>query len=235
MRDIQVINNNNTTEELQLLDEDKTIEFISDSQDESTPEIATQEVENQQSPAIVPALPELPETPQPETPQERQRIPRPCNKPATPTLATSRPRRENAGKFTSTRYHHQAFLAPRSLDPDEPASYTETLNSTLASEWNIAINEELKSITDNGTWEIVDVPRGRTRVKCRWVFTVKRGANGKVVWYKARLVAKGFTQQYVIDYLESFAPVVKLSSLRIILALAAARDYQIDQTDIQSA
>jgi len=132
VRDIQVINNNNTTEELQLLDEDKTIECISDSEDEFAPEIATLQVENQPSAAIVPALPELPETPQPETPQERQRIPRPCNTPANPTLASSRPRRENAGKFTSTHYHYQAFLATRSLDPDEPASYTEPLNSTLA-------------------------------------------------------------------------------------------------------
>jgi len=235
VRDILVINNNNTTEELQLLDENKTIEFISDSEDESAPEIATLEVENQPSPTIVPALPELPETPQPETPQERQRIPRPCNTPATPTLASSMPRRETTGKFTSTRSHHQAFLATRSLDPDQPASYTEALNSTLAPEWNIAIDEELKSIIDNGTWEIVDQPRGRTPVKCQWVFRVKRGANGEVVRYKARLVAKGFTQQYGIDYLETFAPVVKLTSLRIILALAAARNYQIDQTDIQSA
>jgi len=234
VQDIRVINNNNTTEELHLLDKDKTIEFISDSEDESAPEIATLEVENQPSPAIVPALPELPETPQPET-QERQRIPTPCNTPATPTLASSRPRRENAGKFTSTRYNHQAFLATRCLDPDEPASYTEALNSTLAPVWNITIDEELKSILANGTWEIVDLPRGRTPVKCRWVFRVKRGANSEVVRYKARLVAKEFTQQYGIDYLETFAPVVKLTSLRIILALAAARNYQIDKTDIESA
>jgi len=235
VRDIRVINNNNTTEELQLLDEDKTIEFISDSEDESTPEIATQEVENPPSRAIVSALPELPETPQPETLQERQRIPRPCNIPATPTLASSSPRRENACKFTSTRYHHQAFPATRSLDPHEPASYTEALNSTLAPEWNIAIDEELKSIIDNGTWKIIDLPRGRNPVKCRWVFRVKRRANSEVVQYKARLVAKGFTQPYGIDYLETFATVVKHTSLCIILALAAAGNYQIDQTDIQSA
>ena len=91
MRDIRVINNNNTTEELQLLDEDKTIEFISYSEDESVPEITTLEVDNPRSPAIVPALRELPDTPEPETLQERQRIHRPCNILATPTLASSRP------------------------------------------------------------------------------------------------------------------------------------------------
>ena len=65
---------------------------------------------------------------------------------------------------------------------------------------------------------------------------MKRGAaGGEVIKYKARLVAKGFTQRYGIDYLETYAPVVKLTSLRIILALAAARDYEVDQTDIKSA
>jgi len=79
------------------------------------------------------------------------------------------------------------------------------------------------------------LPRGRTAVKCHWVFRVKRGAEGEVIRYKARLVAKGFSQRYGIDYLETFALVVKLTSLCIILALAAARNYEIDQTDIKTA
>jgi len=155
----------------------------------------------------------------------------------THTQASFRPRRENASKLTFTRYHHEAFLATTSefLDSDEPDSYAEAVNSVMLLEWNIAIAEDLKSITDNGTWEIVDLPRGPTPVKCRWVFRVKRGAEGEVIRYKAHLVAKGFTQRYGIDYLETIAPVVKLTSLRIILALAAARNYEIDQTDIKTA
>jgi len=153
----------------------------------------------------------------------------------TRTQASFRLRRENAGNFTSTRYQHEAFLATTSLDSDEPDSYTEAVNSVMAPEWNIAIDDELKSITDNATWEIVNLPRGRTSVKCRWVFRVKRGAEGAVIRYKARLVTKGFTQRYGIDYLEIFAHEVKLSSLRIILALAAARNYEINQTDIKTA
>ena len=105
----------------------------------------------------------------------------------------------------------------------------------MAPEWNIAIADELKSITHNGTWEIVDLPRGRAPVKCRWVFRVKHGAEGEVIRYKACQVAKGFTQRYGIDYLETFAPEVKLTSLRIVLALAATRNYEIDQTDIKTA
>jgi len=154
--------------------------------------------------------------------------------PVIPTLASTRTRRETAGKFTSTRYQHEAYMA-RTLDPDEPPSYTEALESPQAPEWKQAIEEELKSVIENHTWELVELPKGRTPVKCRWTFRVKRGAGGEVIKYKARLVAKGFTQRYGIDYLETYAPVVKLTSLRIILALAAARDYEVDQTDIKSA
>jgi len=156
--------------------------------------------------------------------------------PVIPTLAFTRSRRVTAGKHTSTRFQHEAFLASaRTLDPDEPSSYTEALNSPMTPEWNAAIQEELKSVIDNETWKLVELPKGRTPVKCRWTFRVKRGAGGEVIRYKARLVAKGFTQRYGIDYLETFAPVVKLTSLRIILALAAAWDHEVDQTDIKSA
>jgi len=160
------------------------------------------------------------------------------NKPAPviPMLASTRSCRETAGKYSSTRYQQEAFVAhARSLDPDEPPSYTEAISSPLAEQWNAAIQEELKSVIDNQTWELVELPKGRTPVKCRWTFRVKRGAGGDVIRYKARLVAKGFTQRYGIDYLETFAPVVKLTSLCIILALATARDYEVDQTDIKSA
>jgi len=154
--------------------------------------------------------------------------------PVIPTLASTRSRRETAGKFTSTRYQHEAYMAC-TLDPDEPPSYTEALKSPQAPEWKEAIEEELKSVIENHTWKLVELPKGRTPVKCRWTFRVKRGAGGEVIKYKARLVAKGFTQRYGIDYLETYAPVVKLTSLRIILALAAARNYEVDQTDIKSA
>jgi len=72
-------------------------------------------------------------------------------------------------------------------------------------------------------------------VKCKWVFREKKGAEEEPVRYKARLVAKGFTQQYGIDYLETYAPVVKLASLRILLAIGAFNNYEIHQGDIKTA
>ncbi|WKA09255.1 hypothetical protein VitviT2T_026920, partial [Vitis vinifera] len=76
--------------------------------------------------------------------------------------------------------------------------------------WKAAVDEEVRALEKNGTWEITDLPRGKKPVGCKWIFTVKYKADGNVDRYKARLVAKGFTQSYGIDYQETFAPVAKL-------------------------
>ena len=66
----------------------------------------------------------------------------------------------------------------------------------------------------SGTWELVDLPTGRKPIDCKWIFKVKKGSDGSVQRYKARLVAKGFAQKYGVDYDETFAPVVRYSSIR---------------------
>ncbi|RVW74766.1 Retrovirus-related Pol polyprotein from transposon TNT 1-94 [Vitis vinifera] len=78
--------------------------------------------------------------------------------------------------------------------------------------WKAAVDEEVRALEKNGTWEITDLPRGKKPVGCKWIFTVKYKADGNVDRYKARLVAKGFTQSYGIDYQETFAPVAKLNT-----------------------
>jgi hypothetical protein len=88
---------------------------------------------------------------------------------------------------------------------------------------------------ENNTWEVVDLPPGRKPIACKWVFAVKYRADGSIERYKARLVAKGFTQQYGLDYTETFAPVVKYASLRAIIGIAAIEDWEIDQVDFVSA
>ena len=101
--------------------------------------------------------------------------------------------------------------------------------------WKAAVDEEVRALAKNGTWEITDLPRGKKPVGCKWIFTVKYKADGNVDRYKARLVAKGFTQSYGIDYQENFAPVAKLNTVRVLLSLAANLDWSLHQLDVKNA
>jgi hypothetical protein len=87
--------------------------------------------------------------------------------------------------------------------------------------WVAAMEEELKSIRDNDTWALAELPRGHHAIGLKWVYKVKRDENGAIVKYKARLVAKGYVQRPGIDYEEAFAPVARLESVRLLLAIAA--------------
>uniref|UniRef100_A0A6N2KJR5 Reverse transcriptase Ty1/copia-type domain-containing protein n=1 Tax=Salix viminalis TaxID=40686 RepID=A0A6N2KJR5_SALVM len=101
--------------------------------------------------------------------------------------------------------------------------------------WTVAINEELEALQKNNTWELCPLPEGKKTVGCKWVFTVKLKADGSIDRYKARLVAKGYTQRYGIDYQETFAPVAKINTIRILIALAVNRDWVLQQFDVKNA
>ncbi|KAF3787415.1 Copia protein [Nymphaea thermarum] len=100
--------------------------------------------------------------------------------------------------------------------------------------WLQAMTEEMDALEKNNTWEVVDIPKGTHLVGSKWVFTVKYKPDGNVERYKARLVAKGFNQKYGIDYLETFAPVAKLKTVRVILALAVQKMWSMDQLDVKN-
>uniref|UniRef100_A0A2N9EG31 Integrase catalytic domain-containing protein n=1 Tax=Fagus sylvatica TaxID=28930 RepID=A0A2N9EG31_FAGSY len=101
--------------------------------------------------------------------------------------------------------------------------------------WKEAMNEEMKALQKNSTWEVVDLPEGKIPVGCRWVFTIKYKADGTIERCKARLVAKGYTQTYGIDYTETFAPVAKINTFRILLSLAVNLDWPLHQFDVKNA
>jgi hypothetical protein len=118
---------------------------------------------------------------------------------------------------------------------DEPASYKLAISSGEADKWKVAIQEELSSHVSNKTWKVVDRTNNMNVIGSKWVFKKKRDANGTVQRYKARLVAKGYDQEYGIDYYETFAPVMKYKSLRIIILLSIIYGYELEQLDIKTA
>ncbi|CAJ2659174.1 unnamed protein product [Trifolium pratense] len=101
--------------------------------------------------------------------------------------------------------------------------------------WTDAMAEEMTALEKNNTWDLVTLPRGKKTVGCRWVFTIKHKADGTIDRYKARLVAKGYTQSYGVDYQETFAPVAKLNTVRILLSVAANQDWPLLQFDVKNA
>lgn len=101
--------------------------------------------------------------------------------------------------------------------------------------WKAAIQSELDTLEASGTWELVPRPKERQVVKCKWVFHKKYDENGDLEKYKARLVACGYSQVEGTDYKETFSPVVKLKSIRTLLAIAVERNWKIHQVDITAA
>ena len=98
-----------------------------------------------------------------------------------------------------------------------------------------AMNEELKSMAHNGVWDLIKLPNSCKLVSYKWVFKTKRDAKGNIKRFKARLMAKGFTQKEGIDYKDTFSPVSKKDSLRIIMALVAHFDLELHQMDVKTA
>lgn len=106
------------------------------------------------------------------------------------------------------------------------------------SDWNLwksAIEEELASLAKNNTWTLVEQPTGRKLIDNKWVFKVKRNSDGEVERYKARLVARGFSQRPGFDFSETYSPVAKMSTLRILLALANQEGWHVHQMDVTCA
>ncbi|CAI7732297.1 unnamed protein product [Closterium sp. NIES-53] len=127
-----------------------------------------------------------------------------------------------------------AFFSPVEM-PEESATLKEALESSDAEEWKKAMESELKSIEENGTWELVELPEGRKAITSKWLFKIKSDADGNIERYKSRLVAKGYQQKEKVDSKELFAPVVKPTTLRTLLAGAAIKEWVVKQMHVTTA
>ena len=87
----------------------------------------------------------------------------------------------------------------------------------------------------NNTWEQVDLPPGRKLVQCKWVFKIKFASDGSPLKYKEILVAKGYSHVHDIEYNETFAPVAKMDSIRLSLAIAASKQWEVHHMDVKCA
>ena len=114
----------------------------------------------------------------------------------------------------------------------EPVNYEQAKDHE---EWKHAMNEEYESIIKNDTWELTKLPANKVPIGCKWLYKTKFNADGTIDNYKARLVAKGYSQQEGIDYEDTFAPVAKLNTIRLLIALGTKYNWKIHQLDVKSA
>ena len=114
-------------------------------------------------------------------------------------------------------------------------TFSQAMSCKESKFWYDAMKDEMNSMASNGVWNLVELPNGVKVIGCKWVFKTKKDSLGNIERYKARLVAKGFTQKEGIDYKETFSPVSKKDSLRVILALVAHFDLELQQMDVKTA
>lgn len=139
-------------------------------------------------------------------------------------------RRSKREKRPNPKYANAAIIEEVGLK--EPTSFEEASQNK---EWKHAMDEEIQALKQNETWELVPKPEGVKPISCKWVYKKKTRSDGTIERYKARLVARGFSQKYGIDYEETFSPVAKITTIRVLLALATNKSWRLWQMDVKNA
>lgn len=115
---------------------------------------------------------------------------------------------------------------------EEPMNFAQAVKDR---NWKMAMEREMQSIEDNKTWKLTELPTGKKVIGLKWIFKLKKDAEGNVVKYKARLIAKGYVQEHGVDFDEIFAPVTRLETVRLLLALAAKSEWEVHHLDVKTA
>ncbi|WKA11227.1 hypothetical protein VitviT2T_028751 [Vitis vinifera] len=139
--------------------------------------------------------------------------------------------KSNMNKASASTY----MLESSNLWHGEPQTFKEAVNSTEGLMWKEAIKSEIDSILQNHTWELVDLPPGCKPLSSKWIFKRKMKVDGSIDKYKARLVIKGYRQTEGLDYFDTYSPVTRINSIRMVLAIAALRNLEIHQMDVKTA
>ncbi|KAJ3473640.1 hypothetical protein NLI96_g12898 [Meripilus lineatus] len=169
-----------------------------------------------------------------------------ASKPAPAPAPIPRPSRTTAPRINYKHYGKTGQRVPgpapeanlcflAELGHDAPQTLAEAQARSDWPEWESAMKAEMSQLHQLHTYSLEDLPSDRKAVGCRWVFAVKRDADGKIIKYKARLVAQGFSQIPGQDFSATFAPVMRLESFRALLAIAAVLDWEIHQMDVVGA
>ncbi|GJV64548.1 retrovirus-related pol polyprotein from transposon TNT 1-94 [Tanacetum coccineum] len=162
----------------------------------------------------------------------------PTNKPGPSTTLV------REGRQRRTPSYLQDYVTGDDIDLDEeqvnaveiahndPVHYEEAVKE---SKWKIAMDREIEMIEKNQTWCLVELPKDAKCIGVKWVFKTKLNERGEIEKHKARLVARGYGQEFGVDYMEVYAPVARMDTIRLMLALAAQRGWSIYQMDVKSA
>lgn len=137
----------------------------------------------------------------------------------------------NVLTYTRLSPSHRAFTTSISV-VKEPTSFAQAVKDP---KWRLVMDEELRALHDNKTWSFQPLPPNKKPISCKWVYKIKFKPDGTVERYKARLVAKGYSQIAGFDYRETFAPVAKLVTVRLLLVVASSMNWHLRQLDVSNA
>jgi hypothetical protein len=118
---------------------------------------------------------------------------------------------------------------------ENPSNLKEALASPDAIFWKEAVNDEMDSLISNKTWKLVELPPGCKTIGCKWVLRKKLKSDGIIDKFKARLVAKGFKQKADLAFFDTFSPVIRITSIRLLIAIATIHDLKIHQMDVKTS